>query len=241
MLLPTARVTLAAGSTLQRTPDGLKLNQGRARFQVQPVEPQQPPFRVQVGAGTIEVVGTLFDVHTEGERGTLAVTQGIVAFIWRHNGARSLVKAGEQLSWPPAVPPVAPFEPAAPTTSEPTATPTPSHNKPAKRPLLAPPVAPAALDQLSPPPTLAELMRRLAQLKSQHRHAEAVALLQSALQDSTLSDLQQERLSYELGLLLRDSSDDRAAACAHWRAHIAKFPNGARAEAVAGQLRECLP
>lgn len=241
MLLPTARVTLAAGSTLQQTPDGLELSQGRARFQVKPVEPQQPPFRVQVNAGTIEVVGTLFDLHTDGERGSLAVTQGTVAFIWRHNGARSLIKAGEQLSWPPAVPPAAAIEPAAPAPSKPAATPTPSHDKPAKHPLLAPPVAPTALNQVAPPPTLAELMRRLAQLKSQRRHAEAVALLQSALQDSALSDLQQERLSYELGLLLLDSSDDRVAACAHWRAHVAKFPAGPRAEAVAAQLRECLP
>ncbi len=78
-------------------------------------------------------------------------------------------------------------------------------------------------------------MERLLQLRSQRRYAEAAALLRKTLSGGGLSSVQQERLSYELGLALEASG---GGACAHWKSHAKRFGTKRHA-ALAKRLERC--
>jgi transmembrane sensor len=75
----------------------LALGAGRARFHVQPRA--RRPFRVEAGAVTVEVRGTVFDVERQGERTHVTVSSGAVAVRWP--GGETELRAGEAGLFPP--------------------------------------------------------------------------------------------------------------------------------------------
>jgi len=81
-------------------------------------------------------------------------------------------------------------------------------------------------------------MQRLSQLRSQRRFREASELLRAAKDRDDFSPEQQERFSYELGLILADQLQD-AGACALWREHLRRFPSGSRAGKVHTRVQRC--
>jgi len=66
-------------------------------------------------------------------------------------------------------------------------------------------------------------MAEVAKLRSQGRFEEAAELLREV---GPLPAEDRERLSYERGSMLTYRLDQKEAACAHWAAHEAQFPDG---------------
>ena len=77
-----------------------------------------------------------------------------------------------------------------------------------------------------------ELMQRLFQLKSQRRFDEAIDLLADGSKRRDFSEAQRERLSYELGIVLRQSGRTDEA-CRHFSSHLRRFPSTSRRKEIA--------
>ena len=75
--------------------NNVKIEQGFFSFQVKP-RPKQPPFRIQMSNGIIEVIGTAFDIVDSPEKSSIKVTEGTVKFI--RNDDEIILKAGDSAS-----------------------------------------------------------------------------------------------------------------------------------------------
>jgi hypothetical protein len=89
-----------------------------------------------------------------------------------------------------------------------------------------------------PSPTVAEeiqrvdaLLERIAVLRSRGRYEEAVGELEQAMQ-GRLRSTTRERLSFEQGAILTYQMGATERACAHWRVHLLRFPQGRYAQEV---------
>jgi hypothetical protein len=207
---------LAAGTEVARVEDGARVVSGRVEFRVRPRKGSQ--FRVQVSHGEVRVIGTVFAVEERAGRGFVAVTEGVIEFIWS-DGSRERVGAGQALHWPRQTKPVAPSPPA------------PASSAPEK-----PSTVDAGKSNARPPEDMDRTMERLLQLRSQGRNAEAAELLEKTMGAKELSAAQQERLSYEQGLAVEAGG---RSACAHWEKHVKRFGSGRHANALARKLERC--
>jgi FecR protein len=208
---------LQPGAQVRQVPDGAQMIAGLVRFHVRPRKAGRAPFRVRVSHGEVRVVGTAFEIEQHSASGSIAVSEGVIEFVWA-DGTRERVAAGQQLRWPrraAAATAVAAPEPAPPEASA------------------SPPEARGAG---APEISLDDALERLLQLRSQRRFGEAVVLLRRTLAAHGLSPVQRERISYELGLALE--ADDQPA-CPHWRAHVKRFGAGSHATTLAQRLERC--
>ena len=99
--------SLSAGAEVLHVDDGARVVRGRVRFHVRP-RTAAAQFRVRVSHGEVRVVGTVFQVEQLTDRGSVAVTQGVIEFVWE-DGTRERVAAGQTLDWPrPAPAPTVP-------------------------------------------------------------------------------------------------------------------------------------
>jgi FecR-like protein len=205
---------LRPGTAVARLPDGPKVEEGGVRFRVRHRE--KSPFRVRVSHGEVRVIGTVFTIEQHAGKGSVSVSEGVIEFVW-NDGARERVAAGQTLHWP---------RPVEPTKALPLPTASVAGGTPDAG---ARPAASAASD-------MDQVMERLLQLRSQRRYAEAASLLRKTMSAGGLSPVQQERLSYELGLALEASG---GGACAHWKNHAKRFGTKRHSAALAKRLERC--
>jgi hypothetical protein len=212
---------LKAGTAVARLDDGARVVDGQVRFRVRPRSGGQ--FRVQVSHGEVRVIGTVFVVEQRAGRGFVAVSEGVIEFVWS-DGARERVGAGQTLRWPREPKPEPP-----PTRA--------SANAPSQKPAPADAGKTASgKTNAADPEDMDQTMERLLQLRSQKRYAEAAALLEKAMGSGALSPAQQERFSYELGLALEAGGK---SACAHWKKHVKRFGSARHAGALTRRLERC--
>jgi len=212
-------VEILSKGTVKRSGGAIRLVRGRARFRVRSRRQTERRFRVLVSHGTIEALGTVFEVIQRRDRGQLRVDSGVVAFLWRDN-TRVRVPAGEVIHWP------RPRGAERPTVGPPADQQTPE-GEPAGRQEAAARSDPEAL------------LERHLQLVSQRRYEEAVNHLRRALRDRSVPHDHRARLSFELGVLLEDSLGQRESACRHWRDHLARFDQQRWKDEVQRRHRRC--
>lgn len=223
-----ATIALSQGTHVKRTPTGVQVTHGRARFSVAPRKASEPSFEVRVSQGVIRVIGTRFTVDEKGSTGHVQLEEGRITFT-REGGSVVAMRAGEGLDWPVAEPvppgtPDIPAPPARPPSIQPPVAPEPPVTREAPK---APPrVAPKAAED--------DLFERLESLRTQARYQEAVTMLREALAGNHRAKVKR-RLSYELGSLLTHQLRDHDAACAHWATHVKAYPDdeGARSARLA--------
>lgn len=203
-------VTLHASvpSTIELDGDRLRLVAGELELDV---DPRTRPLHVLAGTRDIEVIGTRFVVHQRDEGGWVALFEGRIRL---HGLAREamLLTPGDRHGW------------STPRTSDATMP------APEPRPRARARPRDAAEDE-----GLASLLAEVAALRRTGRFADAVARLRDA-DTSRWSSRAQQLVSYEIGTLLERQLGDRAAACAHWRAHASRHPDGRHAQAVEAAL-----
>lgn len=204
-------VTLHASvpSTIALDGDRLRLVAGELELDV---DPRTRPLHVLAGARDIEVIGTRFVVHQRDEGGWVALLEGRIRL---HGLAREpvMLMPGDRHGW------------STPRTSD----------APATTPAPAPRPRARARPRDAADEGLASLLDEVAALRRAGRFADAVARLRDA-DTSRWSSRAQQLVSYEIGTLLERQLGDRAAACAHWRAHASRHPDGRHAEAVEAAL-----
>ena len=210
---------LQAGTELVRVESGARVKHGRVQFRVRPREAS--PFRVQVSHGEVRVIGTVFTVEQRAGRGFVAVTEGVIEFVW-NDGSRERVGAGQTLHWP--------------RQSKPETLPAPAPSASEKQTVLDAGKPDAGKNGARPPEDMDQTLDRLLQLRSQKRYAEAAALLEKAMSSGGISAAQQERLSYELGLAMEAGGN---GACAHWKKHVKRFGTGRHPKALTQRLERC--
>ena len=81
-------------------------------------------------------------------------------------------------------------------------------------------------------------MRRLLQLRTQNRFAEAIKLLRSAARSRAYTPVQRERFGFELCTLVTQTQST-AQACSCWSRHMRAFPDSGRAEHLPEVLNGC--
>ncbi len=84
---------------------------------------------------------------------------------------------------------------------------------------------PAPEPEEEKPLSMDEVLKKMNQLRSQHRYSDAATLLRQQVMRDDFTKQQRARLSFELGTLLQDRLDDRARACRHRHDHQMIFPN----------------
>lgn len=202
-------ITLHAtrASTLELAGDRLVLVEGELELSV---DPRARPLHVLAGGRDIEVIGTRFLVHQREEGGWVALLEGRIRL---HMPAREsiMMAPGERHGWS------SPLAPAASPIPEP-------EPRPRAR-------ARTSDEDVQLPALLAEV----ATLRREGRFEAAVERLRS-VDSSRWSARAQQLVSYEIGTLLERQLGDRVAACEHWRAHAAAYPEGRHARAVASAL-----
>jgi hypothetical protein len=123
----------------------------------------------------------------------------------------------------PSLPKVRPVSPVAVKQTRPV----PPVQKPTKAVIRAQNRAARALFQM---PRWKAFLDEVERLRSQGRFGEALALLRKKIK--TLRDPRlvaaQERLHYEMGVLLGHGLKQRRQACAHWRSHLLRYPHSHR-------------
>lgn len=197
----------AAPSTIELDGDRLRLVAGELELDV---DPRTRPLHVLAGTRDIEVIGTRFVVHQRDEGGWVALFEGRIRL---HGLAREpvMLVPGDRHGW------------STPRTSDAVT------SAPAPRP------RPRARPRDAEDAGLASLLDEVAALRRAGRFADAVARLRDA-DTSRWPSRAQQLVSYEIGTLLERQLGDRAAACAHWRAHASRHPDGRHAEAVEAAL-----
>ncbi|MBL8919237.1 MAG: FecR domain-containing protein [Myxococcaceae bacterium] len=211
-----ADLEVSAAASLRPLDDGLEVVAGKVSLDVDHAHPRAAPFRVRVSHGLIEVLGTRFIVVQGELGGEVTLLRGSIRFL-ADDGQRRLLEPGETLRWP--LPPVA----AAIEAPAPAPKPAPAPSTPPRTP--RPTAAPVKEALGTPPFDVAQFIDELALLRSRGAYEEAVARLTRTLAEGH-APATDERLSFELGSLLGRQLRDAERACAHWREHLRRFPQG---------------
>jgi transmembrane sensor len=220
-----ATLQVAAPGRLRNEQDGMRVVAGSVDVQVQKRNAEQPPVHVLVSHGVIEVVGTHFTIEQQPSSGRVVLHEGLIRFVSDSGRSVDLVP-GQALAWPlteasVASPSAAPSEAeAADEAPEASASSSASAAVPAARP---------------PGEDVDALLRRVEVLRSRGRYREAAEELERG--SASLPAETRERLSFERGSLLTYQLKDRARACAHWRVHQSRFPNGRYDNEVRGAVQ----
>lgn len=216
-------VEVSGAAQISATDDGVAVTRGSMTFDV---EPRARRRRIAVSGGVIEILGTRFEVQESGSSGSVHLVHGSIRFVGT-DGRTVLMKPGESLRWPLEPEADATAAPPAPTEVTPSEQPSEEPAEPTTEPAPVPSELPSATATTAPsaalPPRPRDLMAEIAKLRSQGRFEEAAELLREV---GPLPAEDRERLSYERGAMLTYRLDQKDAACAHWAAHEAQFPDG---------------
>jgi hypothetical protein len=223
------RVELGSDSRFRNEPDGLRLENGRAVFQVRKRRSRERPFLLQVSGGQIRVLGTRFAVSQARDRGSVTVYEGRIEFT-RTAGQRHEVAAGESLAWPEPEPDAQAAD-ADPTPVESGAR-DGGHGKKNGGDNGGTTTAPATAEQI---------IDRLLLLRSQRRYEAAAALLRRAVTRRDLPPGIRERLAYELAVIVGDELGQEKRACRLWRRFVRDYPRSNRRTLADQKLAECQP
>ena len=210
------RLELTRGAVAAHGEQELRLLRGKTTFSVQPVKEGGAPVRVRVSHGVIEVLGTRFTIWQDRGRGRVLLQEGAIQF--RAQGGRVIkLSPGQELRWPLVPGPASTSTSTSTSTSKSKSTSTARSTASSSR---KPGRAPAKKAKPPPPPfDTGALVERVERLRLQGRYGEAARALSLAL--PRISDrVMRERLSFELGAILSDQLQDRAAACRHWERHL---------------------
>ncbi len=215
---------VASKASFLREGDDLRLVEGKARFVIGK-RGTKGPVRILVSHGAIEIVGTQFTVYQGVDGGRVELNEGSIRFV-SLDGRSFLLQPGQTLRWPQDLnPPPRTAEkvlPAAPTQT--TEEPAVFRAQPSRPPVVA--KAPSTIRTLEEEQIdSAALLQRVNMLRSRGQFGEAATTLEAAL-EAGYRPVTRERLSYELGSIYTRQLTDSAKACAHWRAHILRFPSG---------------
>lgn len=225
------RLSVAPGTELELRARGVALAKGRTRFSIARRDSLGDRFEVAVSHGVIVVIGTRFAVEQRAGGGRVEVQEGTIEFRWSNGAAPERVGAGGALSWPKTPP-----QPAPPPPATETATATKTHAK--ARPASPPPRRRPMRRRKRDAPSIEALMKRLLRLRSQRRYSEAIALLREGSHRDDFTPVQRERLSFELGNLLRQSGRLEQA-CRHLKRHLRRFPSTPRKEEIEAEIARC--
>ncbi|HVJ21168.1 MAG TPA: FecR family protein [Polyangiaceae bacterium] len=228
--LQLGRVTLQSTrqAAVESRPNELAVLRGHVRLKVAPVAPKQPPVRVRVSGGVIEVVGTEFAITEDGTTGTVELFEGKIRFLAPGRAVIEL-RPGERFSWKASAPAEAEeLPPRAPSTTEQSA-PVPPPSRPAA------PAPEKSAAQRPEPRNVDHAVERALELRAQGRYDEARAEIDAV--DGSADQRAAEALSYERASLLWRGGD-AAGACAQWRAHAVRFPQGSYHSFVTKHLSE---
>jgi hypothetical protein len=184
---------------LAAAPEGVRVVAGEVRVEVAKVSPDQV-VKVWVSHGAIEVHGTRFTVVQDEASGQVTLHEGRITFR-SVDGRLAPVLPGATLRWP---------LPEPPATAE-----------------AAPAPAPREVRRAEPSDAR-KVLERVASLRARKAYDEAANELRGALSTS-LKPESRELLSYELGSILTHHLREAPKACAHWKAHLSRFPKGPRA------------
>jgi hypothetical protein len=201
------RATSMGAMTVKIEADGMRLVRGAARLSVAKRKVGEPPARVQVSHGRIEVLGTEFSVRQDSRGGDVVLHEGVIRFVDKSGQHRTL-KPGQTLKWPLSRP-----EPPVKASESPQKheivqeTFPPQHNPGSER------QQQRILDELS-------------QLRSRGQYTQAASLLRKALGKGAVSKALRQQLSFELGAILADRLGRVAEACNHWQQHQRSYPDG---------------
>lgn len=225
-----ARLHAEAPARLRREAAGLRVISGTVVVTVETRPAGADPVHVLVSHGLIQVVGTRFTVVQEENAGRVTLHEGRIRFTFA-DGEETLLAPGQTLAWPR---PSRQEQPQRGTPEE--APPLVSPAKPVEPHDEAAPVAPGPRTSERTRVDLDVLLDRLASLREQGRFREAAAQLTHALKGH-FTAATRERLSYELGAILTYQLNDAARACAHWRDHQRRHPQGRYDEEVQQALQ----
>jgi hypothetical protein len=222
-------IATAPGLHLRRAGDAVRVVAGTAGFAVR--HRHDTPLRVLVSHGSIEVVGTRFEVRQEAAGGSVELASGAIRFVGE-DGRVTTLAPGDRLAWP--LPPVEP--PAGPTAPAPanSAPPAPVR-QPARLP--APEIEPSAA-AAAKAPARRRVLEELDALRIRHDDVQLAARLEELLR--TEAEPLRERLSFELCGVLAARPDSRSRACAQLEAHLRRYRQGtygARLEELRASLR----
>jgi hypothetical protein len=222
---------------IEVTPEGLVVHAGLVLVDVEEVPDGQPPVRVHVGGGTIEVLGTRFVIYEGSTGGEVRLLDGAIRL--RRTGGDVLSLApGDLARWvgPELALPVAEEEPGSPTAAgvSPTRAPARARPRAHARPLADPAVEPAAQAEVQAP-SMETTLDQVARLRSAGRHGAAIRAIRAFLDQAIVTRRQAEVLSFEEGSL-REVHGGEEASCRHWMRHLERFPGGSYAREVERHL-----
>lgn len=204
------------GATLDVHDGVLDVQSGRVVVDVEPVRDHSKPVRVEVSHGTIEVVGTRFEIEQTADGGHVDLFEGEIRFV-DERGEEVTVLPGQRHAWGEEarrVAVVAPVEPEPEIEIE----------------LFVEEEEPRVASRRRPEETpsyedATRVIERVAELRSAGRYVEAVRVLRRAMPrrwDARTAQV----LSYELGELLSRHLGQRDQACRHFERHLQRFPGG---------------
>jgi DNA-directed RNA polymerase specialized sigma24 family protein len=98
-------VAVKQGTWFKRTPSGVHLLAGTARFDIGHHPSSAPPFSIEVSGGTLEVVRGFLDVTQGSDGGEVRLLTGQVHFRASDGREVDLANSDDRLSWPLAAPP----------------------------------------------------------------------------------------------------------------------------------------
>ena len=219
------QVHVGQGARLRRETGGLRVVSGEASFVAEKRGPSEPPARVLVSGGAIEVIGTRFTVKQSGDSGELVLYEGVVRFVVS-DGRIVAVLPGEAFRWPvPKEPPMASPDLAAPAAVDAgVAVPPPALAVPDD----APPSAPKAEDDWSVHDRLLRarvVLEEVPKLREAGKGRQALFRIRDALAHDLPQTTREQLFAWEAEIL-EDDLDQSDAACRQWREYMWLFPGG---------------
>ncbi len=243
-----------------REDDGaVRLREGTAMFDIETVEAGEPPTRIHVSHGVIEVLGTRFTIEQSPRGGHVDLFEGRIRFV-ALDGTTTEIAPGQRYTWgetiaaltltpPPAATSAAGGSASGQEEAAVADVPTPDESvTPSVEPLVEPEPARertrhrssrARKNEKAEPSNpsgsadeAAAIIEEVARLRGQGRYTDAVGVLRRAESARRWDRRTAQVLSYELGEIIERHLDDDAAACAHWARHQTRFGGGRYARAV---------
>ncbi|MBX5482089.1 MAG: FecR domain-containing protein, partial [Myxococcaceae bacterium] len=110
---PRSRIHVIAdlGAALKREPQGVRVMSGTVEVSVDKRHAGEPPARVFVSDGLIEILGTRFTISQGAHGGQVTLHEGSIRFR-ATDGRERMLRPGETLSWP--LPPKVATAPSTP-------------------------------------------------------------------------------------------------------------------------------
>lgn len=213
------RIQVQGPTRLREEPAGVRLIEGTARMHVDKRREGEEPVRTLVSGGAIEVLGTRYVVHQQGERGWVKLLEGAIRFV-PGEGAPIELGVGQTLHWPV----LAAHHEAEKEQKD--KIPTDTIDRDAPDAAAEMDAGPPTLRPANPAPSPAtdeqlvrQTLHRVEELRSRGDVDGAIAEIRRAL-SGNLRPVTRERLSYELGALLTYQKKQKDAACTHWRKQL---------------------